>query len=358
MAIYTDGLAGLCNEILESMDKYQGSNYAFKLGKQIGALDFILSPQNTSASGVSVSGLETAGEKLRKARVVYDVSGLESDITTGTTAEAASLCDTPEEPEPLEVIVDIDDAVATPVLGFSNNKLMQYCKNPETFMQDHLFNRLQRGREVLAASIMTAINAGSGINYEEDGTTTAAGSNKSVEVLDANGNPKYVGMDEILGDYENNWMSGVPAIIGNGKFARFMRLQQLACCNATTPYDVAIEQAGVGFYKDQNVLSVLGNGDDLLLVAPGATQLITFNENRGIDIDTPTHKHLVINDPVYGSALQWDLDFKWDECTKTWIWFARVYFRVFNTFQADAFPSGSPRDNMTGIFKYRATQAA
>lgn len=358
MSIY-QSLAGMTENLVKAMKDFQGQNYAFDVTKKNGALDFILGPQNTSR--VESELLTAGGGKLRKARVVYKQSFTTDDVSTGTTAEGAGLCDTSSQPEPKEVIIDIDNAnsMAAP-LGFTEDKLRLYAENPEAFMNEYLFNQLARQREKLDEQILTAIMGGSGVNYEEDGGITAAGSSKSVELLNADGTPKYQGLDEILGDYENNGMVGIPAIIGNGKFAKFFRLQNLVCCNSATPFDQAVADAGVAWYKDQNAASILESSDDILVVAPGATKFISYNENEHVTIpETALVKHLVIPDPVYGNALKWDLDFKWDECSKKYVWFTRVYFTVFNTFQADSFPSGSANyENVTGIFEYKATQGA
>ena len=66
MSIYQN-LAGLCNNLLEAMENYQGDNYAMGLGRKLGALDYILSPINVGSAQTSISGLSDGGVKLRKA---------------------------------------------------------------------------------------------------------------------------------------------------------------------------------------------------------------------------------------------------------------------------------------------------
>jgi hypothetical protein len=359
MSIYNTDLAGLCEDLVVQLSDLQGENSQFKLGKKNGILDFLVSPENVAASGAEITSLSDANGKLKTARVVYKPQQAESVIVTDATAEAAGLCDSNVEPEPLETTVKIDSATsfAAP-LGFSNNKMKEYCQDSTLFMKDFLDEYLRLGREKLNQQILAQVEAGIGINYEEDGSTTAAGAYKSVDILNADGTPRYQGIDEIIGDYENNNLNGMPAVIGQGNIAKFYRLEKLVCCNDSVAFpDV---ETGISFFKDQHSNSVLG-ANQTLVIAPGATQLITYNENAHIDIDEPLARHIVVPDPVYGNALKWDLDFKWDECNKKWVWFARVYFRVFNTFQPDGFPSGSPlgdRNGMTGIFGYTAAVAS
>lgn len=363
MSIYNDTLGGLCENLRTAMEDYQGVNYAFNSSKMNGALDFILGPQNDTGA-IEVTQLQDQNGKLRKARVVYKQPFDLDDVVTGATAEAAGLCDTSTEPEPKDVTVEIDDAVSmTAPLGFTEAKLRLYCENPQAFMQEYLLGHLARQREKLDQSILTAINVDAGVNYEADGTKTAADTSKSVDILTSTGLPNVVGFDEIIADYENNQLNGIPAVIGQGNFDTFVRLQNLTCCNSSTPFVQSVQELGVAFYKDQQANATLGS-NEILVVAPGASKLLTYNENSHIMLaDNPLARHITIPDPVYGNALTWDLDFKWDECNKKWIWFTRLYFKVFNTFQSDSFPSGSIVDNgslrgMTGIFKYTAAKAS
>jgi hypothetical protein len=93
-----------------------------------------------------------------------------------------------------------------------------------------------------------------------------------------------------------------------------------------------------------------------LMLAFGSTHLLTFNENHNININGDLVKHIVIQDPVYPSV-SYDLDFKWDECTKSWIFMMSLYHDIFNVFQADSFnddddsPDNSPAcaDELVGI---------
>ena len=361
MSIYNSNLAGLCEDILMSSAQLQGQNSTFSLGKMNGALDFILSPVNVQNSGVEVMSLSDPSGKLKTARVVYKQQGDASLIATGVTAENRTVCDAGTEPEPKEEFVKIDDAIATPVLNFTNSKLKEYCEEKGSFMNSFLNEYLRIARETLSQQVLTKIDAGSGVNYEADGTTTAAGVSKGVTLLDASGNPVYVGLNEIIMDYENNNLNGIPAVIGQGNFDAFFRLQNLVCCNSTTPFVQAVDDSGVAYFKDHHANSVLGS-NEILVVAPGATRFIGYTENTHINRNDEggDSYHITIPDPVYGNSLMWDLDFSWDKCTKTWEWLAKTYYTVYNTFQADAFPSGSPlgdRNGMTGIFKYTANRA-
>jgi len=100
------------------------------------------------------------------------------------------------------------------------------------------------------------------------------------------------------------------------------------------------------------------------MTAFGVNHLLWFNENNNININTPIQQHIVVPDPLY-PGLSWDLDFVFDECTKSWIFKIGAWVDTFNVFQADSFgsdPSVSPDchddlEGMLGNFCYNIVSA-
>ena len=356
MSLYTNGLAGLCENLRTEMENYQGMNYAFGLEKKNGALESILHPVNLSNAGVSILPLSDSNGKIKKARVVYKQRSPEADAVTGTAAQNAGVCDTNQDKEPRESIIEIDNAVSmAQPLGFTEAKLRQYCENPQMFMQEWLFDQLRAMRARLNQDILTQLQTSAGKNNREDGGSVPAV--PPIEVLTSTGLPRYQGFDEIVGDYENNELNGFPIIVGQGNFNKFIRLQNLSCCNASTPFDVSVQQSGVAFFLDQHANTTLG-ANEIIVYAPGAAQLVTYNENRHVTKPpTADNQNIVVPDPVQ-PGLNWDLDFRWDECAKEYQWFARAHYTVFTTFQNDSFPSADTNFGMTGIFRYLAAVGA
>jgi hypothetical protein len=122
----------------------------------------------------------------------------------------------------------------------------------------------------------------------------------------------------------------------------------------------------VNFYKDQAANNVLG-ANKVLMLAPGAIKLVTFNENRHVEkmgTNTNQNMSITIPDPA-GYPFDWNLDMYWDICTKKWKWMYSISWGIFNIFQLDSFSAnseteGSPDcsdelDNMLGVFGYSIT---
>lgn len=361
MAINLD-LIGACDAIRREAETLAGQNYAFNLQKKTGALDFITSPEN---GGVDASLISyNNGQKMAKLRILYDQRTKNCQISTDCTQ---GICDDGSTPARKEAIIEISNCLKTPVREYSNDDMIALCKDTGEFMRTRGFNDLRAAREKFDALILAELDAAIGINYEFDATTTAAGDYKQLDIIGAAsgqpiplpGNFAYLGLD-----YENNELNGIPAVIGQGNMDLFWKLQRYSCCNATTPYGEAAVEGEVRFYKDQQANSVLG-ANKVIVAAPGAMHLLTFNENRHAQmvnsmLNIPAY-NLVIPDPA-GYPFSWNLDIKYDDCNKVWKMMYSLTWGVFNVFQDDSFSSnsdttGSPdcdddKVGMTGVFGY------
>lgn len=368
MATFSYDLNGVCEKLMAQAKDYAKKNYAGPggLGRATGTLDFLTSPMNGGVKSELVSS--NGGRKLRRARVIYKQRVKPCEWSSGSTALAAGLCDTANEKEDKEVTVDVSSRIAMEPFKIKNEKMVVICQDTKAWYDEFLSSYLRAGREKLDEVSLALIAAGVGKNIHQDGTTTAAGSYKTLDIIGSDSLSQRVPLtgnfNDVLMDYQNMQFSGIPALIGQGNLQTYFNLAGLACCNSTTPYGDALSKAGSAFFLDQAANSVLDSNKALML-AFGSTHLLTFNENTNIDINSDTVKHIVIQDPVY-PGLKWDLDFKWDECTKSWIFFISVYNDIFNLFQADSFnddddsPDNSPACSdellgVTGIWGYSFT---
>lgn len=354
-----NGLAGACEVMLRYMADYQGSNYAFLLAKKPGMLQAITSPYNLAAARAEQLALSDQRGKIKKARIVYSQRTLASEAQTGSAGINASVCDPGETVEEKEVLVDISNRIATRTLKFTNVQLNELCENPQAFMDKYILQELRAGREALNSAVGTLVAAGAGVNNDDDGTPTAAGTYKSVKLITINSTttertPLFSNFNTVKRDYENNQLNGAPILVGQGVLDEYFELSQLACCNSVTPFSDAVNRSGVAFFEDRSANAYLGAANRFLSIAPGATMLLTYNENRALGINSELAKHITMADPEV-PGLVWDIDFKWDECEKAYIWMASVWWDIFNTFQADSFSSPDELRGMTGIFKYLAT---
>lgn len=358
-------LGGVCEKIHKNAQDLAGRNYAFNLGRQLGALDFILSPEN---GGLKADYAQQSDKRVR-AKVLYKQRTKPCEILDGAEAKDTGICDEAVEGEIKEVDVIVDDAVATKPRKFTHSKMIQICQDTQSFINEFLTSDKRALRERLDEKVLAYIAAAIGVKKRQNGTTAPAGQYTSVNLLGTNNGqpiPLFGNYSQgVLGDYQNMQFTGVPALIGQGNLQTFFDLQNIACCNSNTPYDVSVGRANAAFFLDQAANSVLG-ANRFVMAAFGASHLLWFNKNVGLNFQTPTNAHIVVQDEVY-PQLKWDLDFKWDECNEVWVYQLSATFDVFNVFQADSFSTSSGESSptcydelwgVTGLWGYTAAQQA
>lgn len=364
-------IVGACENIRKEAETLAGQNYAYNLKKKTGALDFITSEDNGNAVESSLISYDN-GKKIATLKVLYDQRTKECQITSNCEA---NVCDEGSTPQRKQALFNITNCVKTPVRQYSNDDMVALCMDTQTFIKRRAGSDLRAGVEFLSTRLLAEYDNQVGINYEWDGTTTAAGGYKPIQLIknniDSQGQPGPLpgNWAMVMLDYENNQLGGTPAAIGQGNLQLFSKLHNWSCCNATTPYGEATMDGSQGrFFLDQSANDVFGP-DKFVIVAPGILKLVTFNENRNIDIRDDSVVHMVIPDPN-GYPFDWNLDAYWDHCTKTWKLMYSLMWGLFNVYQADSFagsgesdsPDSSPDcndplDGMLGVFGYEATAA-
>lgn len=363
-------VVGACERIVEEASRLAGINYAYNLKRKTGALDAITSPDNGGAPEARLISYQN-GRKLAKLHIYYDQRTKPCEITTDCDG---NVCDDGATPVRKETDVTISNCIKTPVREYSNDDMAALCNDTETFMRERSFSDLRAAKEVLSERIMAEMILMKGVNYEFDGTTTAAGVDKSIQLLATSGSqsvPLPGNFALMTLDYENNQLMGTPLVVGQGNFELFWKLHGMSCCNSTTPYGEANIAGDVRFYKDQAGNAVLG-ANHVLMFAPGIVKMLTFNEFRNIQatgVNTNSMQKLVIPDPD-GYPFDWNFDFYFDNCSNTWKMQYSLLWGLFNVYQEDSFsadgestsPDASPDcndelDGMTGVFGYTITSA-
>jgi hypothetical protein len=358
-------IVGACERIVAEADRLSGENYAFNLRKKNGALSFITSPENGGVQSDLIS--YQSGRKLANLHVYHDQRTKACQISDNCDQ---NVCDEGSTPLRKEFDVTIDTCVRTPVREYSNNDMAALCKDTEAFMRDRGFSDLIAAHEHMDKKVLAFLDGEIGVNYEFDGTTTAAGAYKSIDIIGtAGGQPVPLpGNWEVNLDYENNQLTGIPAVIGQGNLRRFYELQRWSCCNATTPYGDQDFEGFARFYMDQSANEVLG-ADNFLAVTFGTNHMLTFNENANIQatgVNTADRMNIVVPDP-FGYPFSWNFDFYFDNCTKSWKSMWSLLYGFFNVYNENSFagsgddssPDTSPDCDddllgMTGVFGYTA----
>lgn len=364
---FDHNIIGACENIRKEAENLAGSNYAFNLGRLNGALDFVTDPSNGGVETDLIEAAGTNGAKLTTLKVLYDQRT--RPCQTSTSLDTNICNDTAVTTTRKSFLKTIGKKISSQARYWDNKDLVIICKGSKEFIQERLMSDLRATRERWNEVLLAELAAMIGKNYRHTGSITAAGSYTSLQLLYAqNGQntPQPANYLQIEQDFKNMQLTGLPAIIGAGKLDTFMRLNQMACCNSTTPYANAIQTAGAAYYYDHAANDIIG--DDKFLVLPyGITHLLTFNQNQNImdmfgnNGNIGTEIHTIIPDPVYPN-LKWNFDMKWDCTALRWKYMYSVHWDIFNIYQTDSFATdtGTPdcTDDligMTGVFGYTAT---
>ena len=370
MPLFPVSAVGACDAIRAEATAIAGDNAAFNLGRINGMLDFVTNPLNDS--GVEAVTVGQPSQTVQTLRILYDQRTRPCQVSTDP---ATNICnDTGTTVARKQAFVDIDKKITSPTRYFSVEDMAVLCgqktdgndaRKQHTFIRQRLDNDLRATRERFNEILLAEANVRVGRYY---GSFGASGTGyRNVQLLDTNntqqpdqGLPLNANFVDIQMDYQNMQFTGVPNLIGQGYLDKFIRLNEMSCCNSATPYEDAVAKSGMAYYFDQSANAVLG-ANKFLVIPYGIFHLFTYNVNRAININTELEAHTVVSDPV-NPRIKWNLDFKWDCTTNRWKYAYSLHWTAWNVYQADSFSTdtgtpdcGDELYGVTGIFGYQAT---
>ena len=360
-------IIGACENLRKESIDLAGQNHPIMLERENGALGFVTATQQ---GNVEVQlDQEGDGTKLTTLKVLYDQPTRACQASTSLTTNICN--DTATTPTRKQFTKAIGKKISSPARYFSNDDLVIICQGSPEFIQTRLKSDLRATKELWNEVLLAELNALKGKIYHWDGTETVSGSSKSIQLLkttDGQDLPQPANFVTIAQDFRNMKLRGKPAIIGDGYFDRYAILNDIACCNSSTPYTNNVStSAGVDYYYDHKASDILG-ANKTLVIPYGLIHLLTFNKNRNIvkllgsNGNVGSEFHMVVPDPD-GYPFDWNFDMKWDCTTERWKYMYSVHWDLFNIIQSDSFASdtGTPDcsdDNLgiTGVFSYQVTR--
>jgi hypothetical protein len=358
MAIDT-GLIGACPDLLLSGMEVWGVNAPEKATTRVGVLEILTSEAN--ATELDVQYFNEDGGHLKGARVQY------KDRLTSNDVINAKSCDNgvAKNRKVANIEIDIFKGVK---IGISRDKLRAYCEEASRIQSGVNFPQTpvapimgETMREIMGAmnAIRTSLNTSivgkiaSAFGKTVGGSTSA----KSVQLLNADGSPSWVGVNEILFDMVNAEVSGTPLIAGFGKFHKFNTVVTLAGGLQDSGIDFAKGNGTYSYAPDLTVPSALGNADDFIAFAPQSNHVLFFNENKGTFAGNHgSVSYGLLPDP-YINGLNYDVKVKYDDCDDLYTIDLSINAGFFNV-PNDAFSSYDRLNGVNGLFRYRATQGA
>ena len=291
---------GLCQKLQTTLNRVAGQNAPSLKRDRVGYLEALVSEANTA--GVEQIPVPTNGKK-RMVQIDYYQRGTEADINgdLGCTEDV--------EQEPFEKIVSVDDSVSSKGLVFNEDEMRKLCEADDIWVANIVMAQMNAVNTTLNKHLLGLQAANFG-NFA-DGTTA-----KSVKLFEDGTNAsRGIATAQIRHEYDKTAASGAPLIVGGGNFDLFAKVNQIACCN-----DLGADLSrwtDFLYYYDRFVETEIGAGHFVVL-APGATQLVTWNKYAGnYAKQNDVFTHGTITDPFTG--LTYDLKVHYDDCADKWV---------------------------------------
>ena len=353
------------NAVERNNNTLGGVNDPTNYSKQTGALNYLLSPQNSNAISASFEQTST-GSKYRDVKVRYLPKKGDNEVIE---SDASGNCN--KAPARREIVQTL-----TPSLYFEDKFTIEedLMRNGTLEMitarlQREIQDSTRNGRENLSKQLLSGYASVLGSN---PAAGTAAGAYTSLQLLLADGSVDPATFDTIMNHQMDNYMSGPVNVIGIGKFRNYKNLLSVG-----GPKDNGVDVRGIEvgfntqFFIDHATEESLSNIDRIIVPYAGLSQFYQYNNFLGSDFavsiaDTGSVEKRTINDPIWGNRLKWDFIFKYDDnCDNgngingAWVGRILTYFDLW-TPPEEAFGEGYSMNlnDFTGVVGYEITQAS
>lgn len=333
---------GICPKLQLALNDVLGTNAPEAKRTEVGYLQAVTSPMNTGSMKQIPVDVGTGKKKLVDVTLVQ--RGTEDDIqdtyNNGCTAEISKT--------PFEDTIEVTNVISTKGIAFSEDEMRKLCDDDLSWIARIINSELDPFMVRLNKRLITEQNTNFG-NYANGSAAV-----QSFQMINtAAASARYMGEVGILNAFQDISANGRPMLIGQGNLRDYTRLSQIGCCN-----DQGIDMGrsgGFDYFRDQHVGAITGNANDVIGLAPGHMQLLTWNKYRGKYVkDYGNIIKNTIMDPYTGLML--DMRWKYDDCDEVWILTFSLYFEPWWV-PSNAFHANDPLYGVNYSLLMRATAA-
>lgn len=340
----------VCRALQAGLVEFFGKNAAqFRTLGSTAFIKWLLSPQNTSGfRRISDAIKGVPGKKRGVAFRVddpycYTLCALNVDCTTANVQYV--------DPASREIVFDLtnapfrhcDDQGRPVKLRFKEEDLEKYCTiTNQEWVREQIFRYLLRWEQALDLALTQALNGQIGTNGNAE-----AISNIPIFTAATNFNPNMAALNPeamfaISQLYMDIGLDGQFALIGGTIINKIALYTKWATWNAAGLDMSKADAINPYLFYDRNFGTTYGQSD-MILFAPGAVQLVTWNKyegERAIQVTNLYSKGTIIL-PTTGLAIDW----KWtyDPDCEEWIYDAFLHAELA------VVPPGGCGDDMAGV---------
>lgn len=338
----------VCQKLQTDLLDYYGKNAAqFRTLGSTALIKWLMSPQNRSGfqpiNVESIPGKKRAIAFRVDAPYCFNLCRLDVDCTNEDIVYS--------DPETKEIVFDLDtdpfrhcDDEGKPViLRFTEEDMMKYCTiEDQTWMKEQIFRYLLRFEEALDAALAVALNTNIGTNAAGESITDiplfTSGNTftPNLSVL----NPE--GMWYINQIYQDIGNDGQFALIGGTLMNKVIQFNKWTGLNAAGVDMSKADAINPYPFYDRNFNTVFGQSD-LILIPPGAVQLVSWNKYKGEKRRSVTNLYTKSTVVLPTTGLEVDYKWKYDPDCEIFT------FEVFLHVELAAVPAGGCGTNSEGI---------
>lgn len=268
-----------CQNLQVDLIDYYGKNSPeFRTMGSVSLIKWLLSPQNTSGfKQIDVESIP--GKKRGVAFMVedpycFDVAKLDVDCETVRVNR---------DPASKEVVFDLDSdpfrvngtGNAPEKLRFSEDDMARYCtREDQSWMKKQIFKYLMQFEKALDKALTTSLATFVPAEWTKTTPLFVKNTTTGGAVL----NPE--GAWSLNQFYNDIGMDGNYGIIGGQIVNKMAQFQKWLCCN-NAGVDMSKQDASTPWaFYDRNFDTTFGV-NELLIMAPGTVQLVTWNKYKG-----------------------------------------------------------------------------
>lgn len=343
-----------CQKIqVELFDYYRQNIPALRTLGSTEFIKWLLSPQNTA--GFERINVESIPGKKRAVafRMEQPMCFTLCRGTLGCEDEPAVF-----EPEDDEIVFDLtedpfrhcsgEDNDESTVLQFDEETLMKYCKDDDTtWIKNKIFRYLLRFEEALNAALAAELEVEIGRNGKNEALTNLpifTQFNQFAPNMAAL-NPEAFSYLRQL--YSDMGLSGQFGLIGGSVVNKMADLKGWTTMNAAGIDMSKVDNLKPYIFYDRDFEGVYGE-KDMVLLAPGATQLVTWNKYKGEKRRSITN--LYTKSTVILPRTGLEVDYKWyyDYKCEKWTFEAFLHARLATVVKGGC---GANLANVNGIIR-------
>ena len=271
--------SGACEHILRGIELLNGQNNTSFNYTPVGTLQAVMSNENRADA--SFEEVNERSGSIRKVRIVRIPRATKSDANNNVSCATTTTTTFQEECIEAKKFARIS-------WDMSKEEMQSFCEDSLKIEKGGAISGLyKRFMEVIYSKmngLRTYLNFDlMSTTWTNAGTNAATGNTNVVPlpfITAADGSKIEKGIQTIISHYYSfNNLKGKPFIIGTGVFDNFNTSADYGCCNQYGfNWSLMKENAPYNYYLDVDTLSAFTNIDNFMVLAPGAVQLVTYND--------------------------------------------------------------------------------